>query len=428
MTLALFLSAFLLLLLLGAPIVLVLLVPVLVYASLDSSVPLTMVPYQMFEALAKFPLVAVPFFILAGELMNSSSVTQRILDLSRALVGRTRGGLAQVNVNASLFFAGMNGSAVADTATMGTILIPEMVKRGYKPEYAAAITAVGSTIGGIIPPSIAMIVLASAVNLPVGALFAGGIVPGLLVAVSLMIVAYVFAYRQDHERSDEPFAIKNVLFKFRGAGLALLVPVVLVVGIFGGWFSSVEAGAVTALVALVIGSFLFRDLNRNQIAQAFTRAAKMSAMIFFIVAAAGPFTWVLVRLEALELLQSWLLQFGQNPFVFASALLFVILLAGMLMDATANVLVLGPLLVATCAGVGYAPLHAAIVVVVGFLIGTVTPPVGVCYFTANAIAGARLEKTAIALIPFILAEVAILILTLWLPALTLQLPSMLGLL
>ena len=184
------------LILVGAPIALAMIVLPTAYILATGAAPLLTVPYQMYEAVANFPLVAIPFFMLTGELMNSSTVTERIIELSRRLVGRMRGGLAQVNIVASMFFAGMNGSAVADTATIGSTLIPAMKRAGYAPAFAAGITAVGSTIGGIIPPSIGMIVLASAANLSVGALFAGGILPGLSIGLLLMFTTYVIAVRR----------------------------------------------------------------------------------------------------------------------------------------------------------------------------------------------------------------------------------------
>lgn len=415
------------LILLGAPIALAMVLLPTVYIVLTDAAPLLTVPHQMYEALAKFPLVAVPFFMLTGELMNTSSVTQRIMRLSTVLVGRMRGGLAQVNMVASLFFAGMNGSAVADTATIGTVVIPAMIRRGYSRAYSAAVTAIGSTIGGIIPPSIAMIVLASAANLSVGALFAAGIVPGLLIAFMLMAVAWIFAVVKGHERSDEPFSLRNLLDAAWGASLALLVPLVLVVGIFGGWFSSVEAGAITVLVALALGSLVYRDIDLRGLFGALNRSVRLSASVFVIVAAAGPFSWLLARLGALDMLEGWLMSFADSRIAFALALLTVILIAGMFLDAAANIIVLGPMLIPACEAVGFEPVQAALVVVVGFLMGTVTPPVGVCYFTANAIAGARLERTAVALIPFLAVEVLVLVLMLLIAPLTLALPRLLGL-
>ncbi|MEZ5811939.1 MAG: TRAP transporter large permease [Rhizobiaceae bacterium] len=417
---------FVFLIVLGAPVALAMIMMPTAYILFTGDAPLLTVPHQMYEGIAHFPLVAVPFFMLTGELMNGSSVTQRIMRLSRVIVGRMQGGLAQVNIVASMFFAGMNGSAVADTATIGTIMIPDMKRKGYSAAYAAAVTAIGSTIGGIIPPSIAMIVLASSVNLSVGALFAGGIIPGILIGLLLMLIAWLIARAKDHERGDEPFTIPSFLSALWGASLALCVPLILVVGIFGGWFSSVEAGAITALVALFLGTIVYRDLDLTSFLGAINRTVRMAASVFIIIAAAGPFTWLLTRIGALEMLQGWLLSYSDTPFLFAMLLLGLILIAGMIMDASANILVLGPLLVTACQTAGYDPVQAALVVVVGFLLGTVTPPVGVCYFTATAIAGCRLEQSAAALLPFLAVEIVVLLLMLFIAPLTLMLPALLG--
>ncbi len=422
---ALLIAALIAMILAGAPIALAMIVIPTVYILLTGAAPLLTVPHQMYEALAKFPLVAIPFFMLTGELMNGSTVTQRILALSSAIVGRMRGGLAQVNVVASMFFAGMNGSAVADTATIGTILIPEMRARGYGADFAAAITAIGSTIGGIIPPSIAMIILASGANLSVGALFAGGVVPGLLVGLLLIAACWLLARARGYERGDEAFSVLRLARAFGRAVFALMVPIVLIVGIFGGWFSSVEAGSITALVAVIVGSAIYRALTLRGIVEAFDRTLKLTASVFILIAAAGPFSWLLARIGTLAELQHWLLSFD-TAFGFALALLGLILLAGMVMDATANIVVLGPMLVAAAGGAGYEPVQAALVVVVGFLLGTVTPPVGVCYFTAAAIAGARLEKVAVEMLPFLLIEIAVLVAIMAVAPLTLALPRALG--
>ena len=416
------------LIMLGAPIALAMIVLPTVYILLTGAAPLLTVPHQMYEAIAKFPLVAVPFFIFTGELMNSSSVTQRILRLCTVLVGRMPGGLAQVNIVASLFFGGMNGSAVADTATIGTVLIPSMRRRGYSAAYAAAITAISSTIGGILPPSIAMIVLASATNLSVGAVFASGILPGLLIGLLLMVTAFVIARIKGHERGDESFNVRAFFVSLRDAIMALSVPAVLVVGIFGGWCSSVEGGAITSVVVLALGVLVYRDLDFRLISGALERSVRLSALVFVIIAAAGPFTWLLTRLGALGLLETWLLSFSGNQVAFTVAVMTVIFVAGLFMDATANVIVLGPLLVPACVTAGFAPVQAALFVVVGFLLGTVTPPVGVCYFTAAAISSAKLERTAIDLLPFLGVEVLVLFLILLVGPLTLALPTALGML
>jgi TRAP-type transport system large permease protein len=415
------------LILIGAPIALAMIVMPTVYILATGEAPLLTVPHQMFEAVAKLPLVAIPFFILTGELMNSSAVTERILDLSRAIVGRLRGGLAQVNVVSSMFFAGMNGSAVADTATVGTVLIPAMKKSGYSPEFSAAVTAVASTIGGIIPPSIAMIILASAANLSVGALFAGGILPGILIGLMMIGVTHWIAVRRGYERSGEAFSPGRLGRALSRAVGALVIPLVLLGGILGGLFSSIEAGAITAAAALLVGAGLYRSLRLSDVAGAFARSIRLSASVFIVIAASGPFSWLLAKFGTIETLQQWLLGFAPSPVLFVVVLIGVILLIGTFLDAPANIIIFGPMLIAVSAAAGFPPVQAALVVVVGFLLGMVTPPVGACYFLASFIAEARLERVAVELVPYMLIEVVVLFLMFAVPALTLALPRMLGL-
>jgi tripartite ATP-independent transporter DctM subunit len=416
-----------LLILIGAPIALAMILLPTVYILATGAAPLLTVPHQMFEAVAKLPLVAIPFFILTGELMNSSAVTERILDLSRAIVGRLRGGLAQVNVVSSMFFAGMNGSAVADTATVGTVLIPAMKRSGYSPEFSAAVTAVASTIGGIIPPSIAMIILASAANLSVGALFAGGILPGILIGLLMIGVTYWIAARRGYERSSEPFSLGRLAFSLWRALGALVIPLVLLGGILGGWFSSVESGAITAAAALFVGAALYRSLRLSDFAGALMRTVRLSASVFIVIAASGPFSWLLAKFGTIAALEQWLTGFAASPVTFVLLLVGVILVIGIFLDAPANIIIFGPMLVAVSAAAGFPPVTAALVVVVGFLLGMVTPPVGACYFLASFIAGARLERVAVEMVPYMLIEVLVLLLMFAVPALTLAIPRALGL-
>jgi tripartite ATP-independent transporter DctM subunit len=415
------------LILVGMPIALAMILLPAGYIMATGEAPLLTVPHQMFEGVAKLPLVAIPFFVLTGELMNSSAVTARILDLSRAIVGRMRGGLAQVNIVSSMFFAGMNGSAVADTATVGTVLIPAMKRSGYTPEFSAAVTAVASTIGGIIPPSIAMIILASAANLSVGALFAGGIIPGVLIGLMMMGVTYWIAVRRGYERGEEDFSLARLgraLWRSLGA---LVIPVVLVGGILGGWFSSVESGAVTAAAAFLVGAFLYRSLTLADLAGAFTRSVRLSASVFIVIAASGPFGWLLAKFGTIAMLEHWLAGFAASPVLFVVVLIGVILLIGTFLDAPANIIIFGPMLVAASAAAGFPPVQAALVVVVGFLLGMVTPPVGACYFLASFIAKAKLEGVAIEMVPYMLIEVLVLLLMFAVPLLTLGIPRALGL-
>ncbi len=414
------------LIMLGAPIGFIMVVVPTVYILLTDALPLVTVPYQMYEAISHGPLVAIPFFILTAEIMNSGRITERLLDLSRELVGRVRGGLAQASVLISMLFASMNGSAVADTAAVGAVMIPAMKKSGYSGPFSAALIATAGTIGGIIPPSIAMIILSSNLNLSIGAMFASGILPGILIGLMLMGVCFVYATLRNYERYDVPFSWR-VLWRVLGrALLPLLIPIILVGGILGGVFSTVEAGAITATSALLIAGLLLRSLSWPGFTRAVGQAVRTTASIFIIIAAAGPFGWMLSRLGALNFLQDWLLGFKDQPVLFVVAMLFVIVLAGMVMDVVANLIILGPLLVKVMVLAGYHQYQAALIVCVGFLLGTVTPPVGVSLFTVAAIAREKLGRVSVAVLPFCAVEVVALLLLITVPELSLALPRALG--
>jgi tripartite ATP-independent transporter DctM subunit len=396
------------------------------YIAITDVVPLTAVPYQMYTALDKFPLVAVPLFLLAGELMNLGAVTERLLELSRELVGRIRGGLSHITIMMSMLFASLNGSAVASTATIGGIMIPAMKRSGYSSSFSASVTAVSSTIGGIIPPSIAIVLFASVTNKSVGKLFSAGILPGVLVGLMFMAVAYVISVRRNYERYEVPFSVLALLKAFLRAILALSLPLILYFGIVGGVFTPTEAGAVVCFLAFLLGKFIYRTLSWRSFWDAIRRTVRLTAAIFIIIAAAGPFSWLLTSLGALQGLEAWLVGFEQNRLLFMVAFLAVILVAGMLADIVANLIILGPTLLAAAEKIGISDTQASMVICVGFLLGTVTPPVGICYFTAARIAEEKLEKVAVGLLPFIGAEVVLLILILLVPPLTGFIPELAG--
>jgi tripartite ATP-independent transporter DctM subunit len=331
--------------------------------------------------------------------------------------------LAQVNVLVSMFFAGMNGSVVADTATVGALVLPAMKRAGYPPAFSAAVTGVSSTIGGIIPPSIMMIVLANATEISVAALFAAGIIPGVLVGAVIMLINHYYAVRLNFERSDESFSVKRVGQEFYRSSFALLIPIVLVGSVMGGIASVVEAGAITACVALFTGVFVYRTIKLKECSSAFRRAFRNSAMVFIIIAASGPFSWLLTSLGAIGDLENWLLGMVDSPILFILALMLFIFLLGTVMDSAVNIIIVGPVLVDVMAKAGFPEVQAAVVVIVGFLIGSVTPPVGVAYFTSATIAEVRLEKVAIALIPYLIGLFLLLFFIIMVPELTMFLPE-----
>ena len=415
-----------LLILLGAPVGFTLILIPVVYILITDAAPMILIPSQMFSAIDAVPLTAIPFFMLTGELMTSATITERLVELSQRLIGRMRGSMAQANVLVSMFFAGMNGSVVADTATVGSLLVPAMKRAGYPAAFAAAITAVSSTIGGIIPPSIMMIVLANAGGISVGALFAGGIIPGLMIGVLLMIINYFIARRNNFERNEEAFSLKALAVSMYRSSFALLIPIVLVGSVVFGIAGVVEAGALTATIALFVGIFIYRTITWENCKGAFVRAFRNSAMVFIIIAASGPFSWLLTSLGAINDLEQWLLGYTHSPLLFILMLVLFICLLGMVMDSAANIIVVGPVLVDVMVKAGYPDVQAALVVVVGFLIGSVTPPVGVAFFTAGAIANARLEKVAIAMLPYLVALFALLFILIAVPQFTMLLPKVFG--
>jgi len=420
------LSLLMVFILLGAPVGFTMILLPTIYIFITDAAPLVLIPGQMFSAIDSVPLTAIPFFMLTGELMTSATITDRLVELSQRIIGRLRGSLAQANVLVSLFFAGMNGSVVADTATVGSLIIPAMNRAGYPRAFSAGITAVSSTIGGIIPPSIMMIVLANATGISVGALFAAGIIPGIMIGALLMIVNHILAVRNDFERSEEPFswvALKKVAVK---SSFALIVPIILVGSVVGGIASVVEAGALTATISLLVGLFVYRTINLVNCKSAFTRAFRNSASVFIIIAASGPFSWLLTSLGALGQLEKFLLGYAHSPILFALVLITFIYLLGMVMDSAVNIIVVGPVIVEVMVKAGYPEIQGALVCIVGFLIGSVTPPLGVAYFTAATVAKASLESVAVAMLPYLIALFFLLFILVVIPDFTMWLPTYLG--
>ena len=414
------------LILLGAPVGFSMILLPTIYILYTNAAPLLLIPAQMFNAIDSIPLTAIPFFMLTGELMTSATITDRLVELSQRIIGRLRGSLAQANVLVSLFFAGMNGSVVADTATVGSLVIPAMTKAGYKRSFSAGITAVSSTIGGIIPPSIMMIVLANASGISVGALFSAGIIPGILVAFLLMIVNHILAVKYNFERSEEPFSWTGLRKSTLRASFALIVPITLVGTVVGGIAGVVEAGAITATISLLVGLFIYRTINFSNTVSAFNRAFRNSASVFIIIAASGPFSWLLTSLGALGQLEEFLLSYANNPFIFALVLITFIYLLGMIMDSAVNIIVVGPVIVEVMVKAGYPEIQGALVCIVGFLIGSVTPPLGVAYFTAATVANATLESVALAMIPYLVSLFFLLFILVVFPDITMWLPTYLG--
>ena len=334
------------LMLLGAPVGFTLILLPTVYVLLTDAAPLMLIPGQMFSAIDFVPLTAIPFFMLTGELMTSATITDRLVALSQRIIGRMRGSMAQVNVLVSMFFAGMNGSVVADTATVGSLMIPAMKRAGYPAAFSAGITAVSATIGGIIPPSIAMIVLANAGGISVGALFAGGIVPGIMIGGLLMVINYVIARKNNFERSDEPFSWGALGSAGLKASFALLIPHrACRIGGRGNRRRGGSGRTDRDHRALRRPVHLPHDHLGQLQGCVHSRVPQQLPWYSSSSPPPGPFSWLLTSLGAISALEEWLLGFTHNPFLFALVLVIFIYILGMIMDAAANIIVVGPVII-----------------------------------------------------------------------------------
>ncbi|NLM94702.1 MAG: TRAP transporter large permease [Firmicutes bacterium] len=414
------------LLLTGAPIAFALAVASFSFLSAWNTISFDVIPQRMFGGIDSFPLMAIPFFILAGELMNATGITVRLVRFAHLIVGRVPGGLAQANVVASIFFAGLTGAGVADTSAIGSILIPAMVEEGYSPEYSAAVTASSSVIGPIIPPSIVMVIYGSTVGLSIGALFAAGFVPGLLIGLGLMVVCHYYAIKLNHPRRLEPVTIKEFLIGFKDAFIALLMPLIIIGGILSGMFTPTEAAAVAVGYALLAGVFVFRTLTFKSVMECMAKTARTSSIILFIIGSAAVFGWAMTVERVPQQIAELFLSITDSPAVMLMLINVFLLIMGMFMETGANVIILAPILAPIAAKFGIHPLHFALVMIVNLNIGLATPPLGVCLFVACPIAGVTLEELTKAILPFLLVEIAVLLLITYIPWFILVVPRMLG--
>lgn len=388
---------------------------------------------QMSQGVASFPLLAIIFFIYAGQLMMVSGLTDRLVDFSKLLVGRFKAGLAHVNVVASMLFAGISGSAVADTAAIGSLMMPAMEEEGYDVGLTGAITCSSSVIGPIIPPSIIMIIYATAVtNVTVAGLFAAGVIPGALLGLGLMGVIILIGYINDWKKypkseSREKYDMGESLQIVRDSLLALMMPLIILGGIILGIFTATEAGAVAVLYALVIGGVVYRTVSLSDLIQATYRAATITGVTLFIVGAAKPLTYVLAIRRVPDLVASTLLGFSTDALVILVLLAAILSFMALFIESAANILLWGPVLAPTAVEAGVHPLHFALTMILTLAIGMITPPLGVTLFVAAPIGNTTLENIARNVLPFLAFEAVILLVIILIPEIALFVPRALGL-
>jgi tripartite ATP-independent transporter DctM subunit len=420
-------GSFIPMLLLGVPIAFCLvLMTIFVYMSIGDVRLFLQIPQRMFSSTESMLMLAVPFFIMAGEIMNRSGITDRLMTLAGALVGWIRGGLAHTNIVASLFFAGITGSAVADTVAVSKIMVPAMKKNGYSAEYSAAVTAASSVIGPIIPPSIPMLLYASVMNVSIAGLFLGGILPGFLIGVALMITAYLIAVRKGYgERS--PFVGFLALLMAIIAGIpALALPVLIMGGILTGYFSPTQASAVAVMYGLFIGFVFYRKLKLSDLWPILKHTVQATAMIMFLLACAKSFSWLVSYYSLVNHATSVFLGLTEDKLVFLLLINILLLIVGMFLDMGFAIVVLGPLIAPVAYQYGIDPIHFGLIICVNLTIGLATPPFGLVLFAASGVTKVNLTKLSYAILPFIAAEIAVLMLITYVPAITMFLPRMFG--
>lgn len=388
--------------------------------------PPTAIANEMFNSLNSFPLIAIPLFILAGDLMNSTKVTHQLVALSNTIIGHIRGGLANVNIVVSMLFAGLNGSVVGDTVSVGSVLIPAMKKEGYKSEFAAAVTAASSMIGGIIPPSVNMVLYGATLGVSIGALFAAGVIPGIMIGLMLIIVSTAISIKKGFPVSSDGFSIMAFFREFKKSFLPLMMPAIIIGGIIGGIFTATEAACIAVAYAMFLGFAVYRNLTISGFMECLYRSGKLSGIILLLVGASSPFAWLITVLDVPQELVGFITGLTDNKYVVMIYLNIFFLFMGMVLDATANILILAPIMVPVAHAFGINDIHFAIMMIINLIIGLGTPPVGTVIFATVPIADTTMEKVAKAIMPFILGELAILLLVTYIPILSTWLPTVAG--
>lgn len=387
--------------------------------------PLSVMAQRMTKSISdSFPLLAVPFFIFAGNLMNAGGITERVFSFARSLVGHFRGGLAQVNVVASIIFSGMSGSALADAGGLGNMEIRAMRKAGYDDGFSGAVTATSSVIGPLIPPSIPMVIYGVLADASIGRMFLGGVVPGFLTAAALMILIGFVAKRRSYPRDDAP-TLGHIGRCFLRAFLPLLTPAIIIAGIVGGLFSPTEAAVGASAYAIVLSMLVYREIGFKELYEVILDTIRTTAMVCFVVATASVFAWVLAAHEAPKNLSIWLTSLTENPLILLLIINLFLFIAGFFVEGLAIMILAVPALAPTMASVGIDPVHFGVVFIFNLMIGLMTPPMGIGLFVISGVSGIKLGVLTRATVPFLLPLIVVLLLLIFFPALVTFLPDLL---
>lgn len=405
----------------GMPIGFALIAASLSYMMLTGGIPLALITQSMALSVDSFTILAVPLFILAGNLMNTGGVTRRVFQLANALVGHFRGGLGHVNILASLIFSGMTGAATADAAGLGTLEIKAMRDEGYDAEFAAALTAASATIGPIIPPSIPFVIYGVLANASIGALFLGGIIPGVLMGILLMVWTSIYAWRRNYPRRPRA-SVGEIWRAIKESFLPMQCPVIILGGIWGGIFTPTEAASVAVVYALILGLMVYKELRLADLPRIITATLSTTSTVCFIVAGATLFAWIMAREQVPQQIGTYLLSLTQDRYTLLLILNLFLLAVGCFMEAIAAMTILVPILLPIIVSVGIDPVHFGIVMTLNLMIGLLTPPVGLILYIVSKIADISFAAMVRAVAPFLVPLLIALLLITLVPGFVLWLP------
>ena len=418
-------GSFAFLLLVGAPIGVALGLSTAIVIYTIIKIPLIVVSQRMFTAIDSFSFMAVPFFMLAGSFMASGGVTKRLVGFANSLVGFVRGGLALVVAVTGMFFAAISGSSAATTAALGSTLFDEMEKTGYKRDFAAAIIASGGTTGIVIPPSITLVVFGVTAGVSIGDLFLGGFAPGIIMGISMCILSY-FLCGKKGIKAQGKFSLINVIKSFRDSFLALMMPVIILGGIYGGIFTPTEAAAVAAVYGLIIGMFVYKELSFKDLPSVILKATINTTVIMFIVGGANLFGWILTNAQVPHKVAIFMTSISTNPIIFLMLVNLLLLFVGTLVNASAAVVILVPILFPVAMSFDINPVFFGVLMIVNLAIGCITPPVGLDLFVVSGITRLPMEKITKAIFPYLIVLIIDLVIITYFPQIILFIPHLLG--
>jgi C4-dicarboxylate transporter, DctM subunit len=383
---------------------------------------LPLMAQRMYVATTGFTLLAIPFFILAGNLMNYGGITERVFAFARALVGHLRGGLGHVNVVASMLFSGMSGAAVADAAGLGLVEMKAMTKNGYDREFSAAITAASSTIGPVVPPSIAFVVYGSMTGVSIIKLFLAGFVPGILMGLAMMIAVFFIARRRGYPVDPWP-SLRHLWQTFRDSFLALMMPVIIIGGILGGIFTPTEAAVVASLYAFLVGGVIYREFGFRDVPGIIWESVRQSVKVLFIIAVAGFFSWLMIRQSVPEQVINSLTSLTSTPWIIMAILVFILLVLGCFMEGIAVMVITIPVFMPLIERFDIDPLQFGVIMVLCSMIGLLTPPIGMSLYAVSTVSGVSIGKLSRELWPYLLGILIVTLLIAYIPELGLWLPN-----